>query len=311
MADLDGLGFDLSLTGFDVDEIEAFRLPDAHGPSDEDAVPQPPVKPVTQRGDLWLLGDHRLLCGDATVLADVGRLLGDVVPVLMVADPPYGVDYDPSWREKNWRGARSTGKVQADDRVDWREAWALFSGNVAYVWHAGSKAARVAASLEACGFEIRSQIIWAKQHFVISRGHYHLQHEPCWYAVRKGHSGHWAGNRQQTTLWDIANRNAFGGSQDDTSTVHGTQKPVECMRRPILNHSHSGETVYDPFVGSGTTVIAAERTKRRCDALDIDPVYVDVALRRWQSYTGRVAVLDGTSETFEEMRRQRHVEKES
>src|SRR5438093_8589509 len=180
---------------------------------------------------------HRLICGDATVSGDVARLLDNVEPGLMVTDPPYGVDYDPAWREKSWRGARSTGKVQADDRSDWREAWALFPGDIAYVWHAGNKADVVAASLQACGFEIRSQIVWAKQHFVISRGHYHGQHEPCWYAVRKGRTEHWAGDRKQTTLWQIANRNAFGGSQDDTSTDHGTQKPVECMRRPIINQT--------------------------------------------------------------------------
>ena len=230
---------------------------------------------------------HRLNCGDATVSGDVARLLDNVEPGLMVTDPPYGVDYDPAWREKSWRGARSTGKVQADDRSDWREAWALFPGDIAYVWHAGNKADVVSASLHACGFEIRSQIVWAKQHFVISRGHYHGQHEPCWYAVRKGRTEHWAGDRKQTTLWQIANRNAFGGSQDDTSTDHGTQKPVECMRRPIINHTNAGQAVYDPFVGSGTTIIAAETTGRRCYAMDIDPVYVDVAVGRYAEFCGK------------------------
>jgi DNA modification methylase len=309
IADLQGMGFDLSLTGFDAGEIELFQLAGQDGLTDEDAIPELPAKPVTRSGDLWILGEHRLLCGDATVSADVARVFGNLEPTLMVADPPYGVDYNPAWREKNWRGARSIGKVQADDRADWRQAWALFPGDIAYVWHAGNKAAVVAGSLEACGFEIRSQIIWAKQHFVISRGHYHLQHEPCWYAVRKGRTGHWTGDRQQTTLWPIANRNAFGGSTDDTSTGHGTQKPVECMRRPILNHTSLGQAVYDPFVGSGTTLIAAEATRRRCIAMDIDPAYVDVAVLRWQSYTGQAAVFDGSSQTFEEIRRQRHVEK--
>lgn len=234
---------------------------------------------------------HRLICGDATVSGDVARLLDNVEPGLMVTDPPYGVDYDPAWREKSWRGARSTGKVQADDRSDWREAWALFPGDIAYVWHAGNKADVVAASQQACGFEIRSQIVWAKQHFVISRGHYHGQHEPCWYAVRKGRTEHWAGDRKQTTLWQIANRNAFGGSQDDTSTDHGTQKPVECMRRPIINHTSAGQAVYDPFVGSGTTIIAAETTGRRCYAMDIDPVYVDVAVGRYAEFCGKPEII--------------------
>ena len=308
IADLEDMGFDLSLTGFDGDEIEQFQLAGQDGWADEDAIAEPPAIAVTRAGDLWLLAGHRLLCGDATVSADVARLLGDVGPSLMVTDPPYGVAYNPAWRQQSWRGARSTGTVPADDRVDWRQAWALFAGDIAYVWHAGNKADVVAASLEVCGFEIRTQIIWAKQHFVISRGHYHLQHEPCWYAVRKGHNAHWTGDRKQTTLWSIANRSAFGGSLDDTSTPHGTQKPVECMRRPILNHTTPGQAVYDPFGGSGTTLIAAETTRRRCAAMEIDPVYVDVAVLRWQSYTGQAAILDGTSQTFDEIRGQRHVQ---
>lgn len=141
--------------------------------------------------------------------------------------------------------------------------------------------------LEAAGFEIRSQIIWAKSSFAISRGHYHWQHEPCWYAVRKGSTGHWAGDRSQTTLWPIAHHSNKSG--------HGTQKPVECMQRPILNNSRPGHFVYEPFSGSGTTIIAAEMTDRRCLALEIEPAYVDVAIRRWEEFTGKRAVLEGAA----------------
>ena len=142
----------------------------------------------------------------------------------------------------------------------------------------------MAESLTACGFEIRAQIVWAKDRLVLDRGHYHWQHEPCWYAVRKAAGGHWAGDRKQTTLWQIASRG------QDAETVHGTQKPVECMRRPIENNSSPGQAVYEPFCGSGTTLIAAEMTGRACHAVELSPAYVDVAVARWQAFTGQQAV---------------------
>ena len=155
--------------------------------------------------------------------------------------------YDPSWRNTAGLSAtKRTGKVLNDDRADWREAWALFPGEVAYVWHGALHATTVAESLVACGFAIRSQIIWAKERLVLSRGDYHWQHEPCWYAVREKGKGHWNGDRKQTTLWQIPSRD------QDAATVHGTQKPVECMRRPMLNNSAPGQPVYEPFSGSGT-----------------------------------------------------------
>lgn len=157
----------------------------------EERTPEPPVNPVSQLGDLWLLGKHRLMCGDATDEAAIKLLLDGVTPHLMVTDPPYSVMYDPDWR--NRAGAsetRRTGKVN-DDRADWRAAWALFPGDVAYVWHGALHATTVADSLISSGFDIRSQIIWAKDRLVLSRGHYHWQHEPCWYAMRG--KGHWSG----------------------------------------------------------------------------------------------------------------------
>ena len=230
--DLLGEDFDLSLIGFDDDELEALLAgdvdPETASREGEDDVPEAPEAPISRPGDLWVLGKHRLLCGDATVATDVDRLLGDVKPQLMVTDPPYGVEYDPGWRNKAGAAAtKRTGKVLNDDRADWREAWVLFPGDVAYVWHGALHATTVAESLEASGFNIRSQIIWAKDRLVLSRGDYHWQHEPCLYAVKKTGKGHWAGDRKQTTLWHIANKD------QDVETVHGTQKPVECMRRPI------------------------------------------------------------------------------
>jgi DNA modification methylase len=267
-----------------------------------DAKPDPPRQAVTRPGDLWLLGEHRLLCGDATSAADVARLLNGTRPHLMVTDPPYGVNYDPAWRNEACVFARRrTGKVANDDRADWREAWALFPGDVAYVWHAGVHARTVIESLEAAGFVVRSQIIWAKSRFVLGRGDYHWQHEPCFYAVRKGATGHWQGARDQTTLWQIA----MVGSEDDAETVHGTQKPLECMRRPILNNSAPGEAVYDPFLGSGTTLIAAELTRRICFGIDIDPRYCDLVVERWQRLTGSTAILDGDGRCFADLKDQR------
>ena len=296
--------YDLSLIGFDDAELEALLAgevdPEAAFREGEDDVPEVPETPISRPGDLWVLGKHRLLCGDATVATDVERLLGDVTPLLMVTDPPYGVEYDPGWRNKAGAVAtKRTGKVLNDDRADWREAWALFPGDVAYVWHGALHATTVAESLEASGFNIRSQIIWAKDRLVLSRGDYHWQHEPCLYAVKKTGKGHWAGDRKQTTLWQIANKD------QDAETVHGTQKPVECMRRPILNNSSPGQAVYEPFMGSGTTLIAAETTGRVCFRIELNPAYVDVAIERWQRFTGKDAILEGQDRTFSDARQER------
>ena len=292
--DLQGLGFDLNLTGFEPGEITAFLADPSTGLTDPDDVPAVPEHPVTRPGDVWLLGSHRLICGDCTDAATVALALGGVAPHLMVTDPPYGVEYDPAWRNRaGISTTRRTGTVESDHRADWREAWALFPGDVAYVWHGALHAATVAESLIACGFAIRAQIVWAKERLVMSRGHYHWQHEPCWYAVRG--QGHWAGDRKQTTLWSIPSRD------QDTETTHGTQKPVECMRRPIVNNSSPGQAVYEPFCGSGTTIIAAEITGRACHAIEINPAYVDVAVTRWQAFTGKEAVLEGTDRSFAEV----------
>jgi len=290
----------LTGTGYSDDDLAALLAVEMNGGEaleGEDDIPDTPEEPVTRPGDLWTLCNHRLICGDATVATDVERLLGTVKPLLMVTDPPYGVEYDPSWRNKAGATAtKRTGKVLNDDRADWREAWALFPGDVAYVWHGALHAATVAESLDESGFKVRSQIIWAKERLVLSRGDYHWQHEPCWYAVKKTGKGHWAGDRKQTTLWQISSRD------QDAKTVHGTQKPVECMRRPILNNSSPGQAVYEPFMGSGTTLIAAESTGRVCYGSELSPAYVDVAVMRWQQVTGKNATLDGDGRSFDEIK---------
>lgn len=305
---LSGVGFDLGLLGFSEADLRRLSGYQA-GLTDPDAILPPDGSPITQPGDLWLLGPHRVLCGSATDIGDVERLFAGDRPTLMVTDPPYGVVYDPSWRNAAGVSASArTGKVQNDDRADWTEAWKLFPGDTAYVWHAGKLASEVQRSLEAAGFEVRAQIIWRKSHFAIGRGHYHWQHEPCWYAARKGGKPSWTGDRKQSTVWDIEGvktAKAPGVETADDASVHGTQKPVECMRRPIENNSKAGEIIYDPFLGSGTTVIATEQSGRICYGLEIDPTYVDVIVRRWQNFTGASATLSGADSTFDQVETER------
>ncbi|MBZ0140010.1 MAG: ParB N-terminal domain-containing protein [Pseudorhodoplanes sp.] len=294
-------GVDLELLGFGEDELDRLLdgLDGEAGADGEDDVPEPPTEAVTKPGDLWLLGAHRLLCGDATVTTHVERLLGGKRPHLMVTDPPYGVEYDPNWRNEAGISATArTGKVSNDDRADWREAWSLFPGDAAYVWHSGVRSRTVAESLEACDFKVRAQIIWAKPRLVLGRGDYHWQHEPCFYAVRN--DAHWQGARDQTTLWTIG-----AGAEEDEATVHGTQKPVECMRRPMINNSTRGDLIYEPFAGSGSTLIAAESIVRVCVAMELDPRYCDVIIERFQRHTGIAATLAGSDRTFETLRAER------
>ncbi len=246
------------------------------------------VKWQTATAQLWQLGEHRLICGDCTDPATVKRVM-DIQPGIMVTDPPYGVNYNPQWRSDAANAghlsyaASRVGKVANDDRADWRDAWALFPGDVVYSWHpAGAPSLVHAQALQESGFVLRMQIIWAKSNFPIGRGDYHVRHEPCWYAVRDGKPARRTKDRTQTTLWEInLDKNVDGG--------HSTQKPLECMERPIRNHEF--DVVYDPFCGSGTTIIACERLGRRCRAVEIEPGYVAVALERWATMTGQTPVL--------------------
>lgn len=303
--ELQTIDFDLSLTGFDPLEIDDFLFGDQADPAEED-IPELCQDAVTQPGNLWRCGPHRIFCNDATSEDAVRILLGAGQPALMVTDPPYGVRLDPAWRERAGLGRqRQTGKIPNDDRVDWTAAYRLFTGDVAYVWHAGVHAAEVAAGLESIGFRIRAQIVWVKQHFALGRGDFHWAHEPAWYAVREGKSSNWCGDRTQSTVWQIANLNPFGGSRQEEATGHGAQKPIELMRRPIRNNTVRGDIVYDPFLGSGTTMIAAHSTDRICYGLDIDPRYVDVIVKRWQRFTGQAAALEGDGRSFDEIAAER------
>jgi DNA modification methylase len=326
---------DLSLSGFDEDEVkellrslevrerrerqEAFDL--------DEALEEARRAPRTKPGDLWQLGEHRLLCGDATNPELVARLLNGAEPTLLNTDPPYGVSLDGSWRDGVYnalgsaeptylrmdgqadaedatransgahgraRGHRHT-SISGDTRVDWSEAFALVpSLKVVYEWHAGVHAAEVAEGLERIGFEIVTQVIWDKGLFAIGRSWYHWSHEPCWVARKRGAKVPFRGSRDQATIWRAPSPKMIMSGSSEAKEDHPTQKPLVLFETPIQNHLKAGEGVYDPFLGSGTCLIAAERQSVRCYAMEIDPLYVEVALRRWERFSGQIAVrLDG------------------
>ncbi len=310
--------FDLELTGFDPGEIDSLlALEDDEGAN---STPPLPETPISRPGDCWQLGRHRLLCGDATSAEVVTRLLGERKPRLMVTDPPYGIELDSEWRDRaglNGCGAaepsymkkRTTGhtetSISGDTRADWSDAFALVpSLEVAYVWHASKFTREVLDGLLRIGFLHHQQIIWNKGRTVLTRTHYWFQHEPCWYVRKK--NAPWLGKAgENSTVWDSPSPKFIMGGSDEDKFDHPTQKPIDLMRRPILNHLRRGELVYDPFLGSGTTLAAAELAERVCYGLEMDPKYVDVIVQRWQALSGKKATLDGDGRTFEEIAQER------
>jgi DNA modification methylase len=282
----------LALTGFEEAELEQLLARvSGDGPEAKD----PPANPRTKPGDLWSVGEHRLLCGDATSEDDVKRLLskGDP-PILCATDPPYGVGVDHTWRDYTnlqRHGSARSSKVANDDRVDWGAAVALAPGPVLYCWHASQFSDGAIAAIEQAGFVRRQLILWVKTNHPISRSDYHWLHEPCWYAVRKGTKRPWRGGRKQTTVWEASSPIASygGGGKDDAKTFHPTQKPISLWEIPIRNHLAKGEGVYDPFVGSGTALIAAEHLERRCYAIELEPAWCDVAIERLEAVAGAKA----------------------
>jgi predicted RNA methylase len=296
------------------ERVESFDL--------DEALAEATRSPRAKLGDLWALGDHRLACGDATDPATVDRLLDGAEPRLLATDPPYGVSLDGSWRdgvynalgpaEKTYmrldghpdaqdgtaapggahprrRGNRNT-TISGDTRVDWSEAFALVpSLEVGHVWHAGVHAAEVAQGLERIGFEIVAQVIWDKGLFAMGRSWYHWSHEPCWVVRKKGAKVRFLGSRDQATIWHAPSPKMIMAGSAEPRLDHPTQKPLVLFETPIRNHLKSGEALYEPFCGSGTALVAAERTGTRCYAMEIDPIYLEVALRRWERFSGQVA----------------------
>ena len=282
--------------------------------------PALPYNPATRTGDVWLCGKHRVLCGDATNAEVVATLLGERKPRLMITDPPYGIELDSEWRDRaglNGRGAAEPSYMKArteghtettisgDTRADWSEAFALVpSLEVAYVWHASKFTREVLDGLLKIGFVHHQQIIWNKGRTVLTRTHYWFQHEPCWYVRKK--NAPWFGKAgENSTIWDSPSPKFIMGGSEEDKFDHPTQKPVELMRKPILNHTKRGDVVYEPFLGSGTTLAAAELTQRVCYGIELDPKYVDVVVQRWQTLSGNKASLDGDGRTFEEIQAER------
>jgi DNA methylase len=295
------------------------------GLTDPDDLPPPPAEGDVhvQPGELWKLGDHRLLVGDATNPDDVARLLDGAEPTLLATDPPYGVSLDPTWRDGVYNalgpaekpymrvdgqpdendatranvgahgrtvGHRNT-TLSGDTRVDWSEAFELVpSLQVGYVWHAGVHAAEVADGLTRIGFDIVSQIVWDKGLFAMGRSWYHWIHEPCWVVRKPGAKVPFLGERNQSTIWRAPSPKMIMGGSTEEKFDHPAQKPVLLAEIPIRNHLLTGEAVMDPFLGSGTTLIAAERLGRRCFGMEIDPKYAQIIISRWETYTGKKAV---------------------
>jgi len=315
LAALQDEDFDLNVIGFDPHDLDELLVP----PEDDEkvnAAPPLPHNPVTRPGDLWLCGSHRVLCGDATSPEAVARLLSDRKPLLTVTDPPYGIELDSEWRDRaglNGCGAaepsymkkRTEGHtettISGDTRADWSEAFELVpSLQVAYVWHASVFTREVLNGLLRISFLYPQQIIWNKGRTVLTRTHYWYQHEPCWY-VRKKNAPWYGKAGQNSTVWDSPSPKFIMGGSDETKFDHPTQKPVELMRRPILNHTKRGELIYEPFLGSGTTLAAAELTERVCCGVELDAKYVDVIVQRWEQLSGKQARLEGDGRTFEEI----------
>lgn len=311
LQEIQALSFDLNLTGFEVPEID--HLLCVPGEPEVDTVLPLPEQATSRPGDLWLLGPHRLLCGDATSREAVTRLLEHRLPRLMLADLPYRMETDraglsgcgpaePSHLKHNEDQCNTS--ISSDTPADWSEAFALVpSLEVAYVWHRPQFTREVLESLLRIGFVHHEQIIWNKGRPVLTHTHYSLQHEPCWY-VRKKNAPWYGIPGESSTIWDSPSPKSIIGDSDDKFD-QSTQKPVELIRRPIKNHTRHNELVYDPFLGRGTTLVAAELTGRVCCGLELDPKYVDVIVERWQNLTGKEATLEKLGTSFDQVALQR------
>jgi DNA modification methylase len=302
LKDLELSDFDLSIIGFSDDELRDLLGDGEVGPglTDEDDAPEAPEQPVSRTGDLWLVGKHRVLCGDATDADAVRRLMAGEQADLAFTDPPYNVGYEGYTSEKlTIQGDRM--KVEEFEEF-LRASFASYRtlvkpGASLYVCHASSVQREFQGALEAAGFEVRCQIIWAKSHFAWGHGRYKFQHEPIFYAHVAGQKDPWYGDKAQSTLW--------GEKKPAANRLHPTMKPVELIERALLNSSKGGDCVVDLFGGSGSTLIGCERRNRQARLMELDAKYVDVIVRRWQEYTGNRAALADQDRDFDEIAAQR------
>ena len=286
LGEIGDLGFDLDLTGFTADEIAAL-MPEQIEPSqtDEDAVPEVPANPVTVLGDVWILGKHRLMCGDSTSIDAVEKLMDGQKADMVFTDPPYGVDYkginndDRSGLEELLRGA--FGNYLATSK----------SGAACYVFHS-DKCADIFHQVFREFFHFSSMIIWAKNSLTLSRTDYQSQHEPCLYGWMKNGTHSFYGDRKQVSVWRFDKERVDG---------HTTPKPVSLIERALQNSSKGGDIISDLFGGSGSTMIACEKTGRISRLMELDPKYVDVIVKRWQDFTGKIATHAETGKPFAEV----------
>jgi DNA modification methylase len=306
--DLQDMGFDLELTGFglgDIDELLAELDATPEGATDADETPAVQADAVSQPGDVWLLGKHRIMCGDSTDGGAVALLMNGEKAMMMQTDPPYGVDYANDERPNP---GVAKPRVANDDLMEGEKLQAFLEACIRaalphldkhaafYLWHPMLTQGTFFAAAAAADILIHRQIIWAKPVLLLGRGDYHWKHELCFYGWVRGNRPPFYGQRNQTTVWEIASVK----QSERKEMNHATPKPVAIWMQPIDNHTKPGEIMYEPFSGSGSQIIAAEQTGRRCYAMELSPNYVDVAVRRWQQYTGKRAVHAETGREFGE-----------
>jgi DNA modification methylase len=302
LAALQEAEFDLNLIGFDDEELVRLLTEQDHvaGLTDEDAVPEIPDAPVTAPGDLWILDNHRLYVGDATLRGDVDRLMAGDAADLVFTDPPYNVSYEGYTEDRlTIQGDRmSPEQFQQFLRATFASYRTVVKpGASVYVCHSSSWQREFQNALEAAGFEVRCQIIWAKNTFAWGFGRYKFQHEPLFYAHVAGQKDPWYGDKSQSTLWEE--------KKPAANRIHPTAKPVELIERALLNSSKAGDIVVDLFGGSGSTLIGCQRRGRKARLMEIDPAYADCICRRFEDYTGKAAVLADDGRTFEQVARER------
>jgi DNA modification methylase len=297
--------FDLALTGFDPDELASYTVQTTEGLTDEDASPAVQEFALTQAGDLWILGNHRLLCGDSTSISAVERLMDGQNADMVFTDPPYNVDYEGYTEDRlTIQGDRMDAARFSEFLRDTFASLRLATTAEAslYVCHSSSWQREFQKALEDAGFEVRCQIIWAKNTFTWGFGRYKFQHEPIFYAHVGGQSDPWYGDKSQSTLWQE--------KKPAANRLHPTMKPVELIERGLMNSSHPGDMVVDLFGGSGSTMIACEKTGRCARLMELDPKYCDVIVKRWQDFTGKTAHLEG-GRTLAELESKRKKKKEA